>query len=119
MLQVQFWSTTETQFSLTKFNLSMRINAAMLSPQSLVLPCLSSVIQNHDLFQDEEEVPPEAGKDQEETVEKTDEAAQEESETEEKSQGEKSKEEPQTEHKNSDEGSEKEEPQVSKLDFYL
>ncbi|XP_060751773.1 hypoxia up-regulated protein 1 isoform X1 [Tachysurus vachellii] len=63
--------------------------------------------------QDEEEVPPEAGKDQEETVEKTDEAAKEQSETEEKSQGEKSKE-SQTEDKKSDEGSEKEEPQAEK-----
>ncbi|KAK3522023.1 hypothetical protein QTP70_021384 [Hemibagrus guttatus] len=64
--------------------------------------------------QDEEEVPLEAGKDQEETVEKTDEAAQEQSKTEEKGQGEKSKEEPQTEEKKSDEGSEKEEPQAEK-----
>lgn len=61
------------------------------------------------LFQDEEEVPPEAGK---EVVQKTDEAAQEQSKTEEKS-----KEEPQAEEKKSDEGSDKEEPQVRKLDF--
>lgn len=64
------------------------------------------------LFQDEEEVPPEAGKEQEEVVQKTDEAAQEQSKTEEKS-----KEEPQAEEKKSDEGSDKEEPQVRKLDF--
>ncbi|XP_026797716.2 hypoxia up-regulated protein 1 isoform X1 [Pangasianodon hypophthalmus] len=64
--------------------------------------------------QDEEEVPPEAGKDQEEAVEKTDEAAQEQSDKEEKGQGEKSKEEPQTEEKKSDEGSDKEEPQAEK-----
>ncbi|MCJ8742533.1 hypothetical protein PDJAM_G00083110 [Pangasius djambal] len=64
--------------------------------------------------QDEEEVPPEAGKDQEEAVEKADEAAQEQSDTEEKGQGEKNKEEPQTEEKKSDEGSDKEEPQAEK-----
>lgn len=60
--------------------------------------------------QDEEEVPPEAGKEQEEVVQKTDEAAQEQSKTEEKS-----KEEPQAEEKKSDEGSDKEEPQAEKV----
>ncbi|KAM9455464.1 hypoxia up-regulated protein 1 isoform 1-T2 [Clarias gariepinus] len=58
--------------------------------------------------QDEEEVPPEAGKEQEEATEKT-EAHQEQSDTEEKS-----KEEPPTEEKKSDEGSEKDEPQTEK-----
>ncbi|KAF5895120.1 hypoxia up-regulated protein 1 [Clarias magur] len=58
--------------------------------------------------QDEEEVPPEAGKEQDEAAEKT-EATQEQSETEEKS-----KEEPPTEEKKSDEGSEKEEPPTEK-----
>lgn len=62
------------------------------------------------MYQDEEEVPPEAGKDQDEAVEKTDEAAQEQSETEEKG-----KEEPQTEEKKSDESTDKKEPQVEKL----
>lgn len=64
--------------------------------------------------QDEEEVPPEAGKDQEEAVEKTDEAAQDQYET-----GEKSKEEPQTEEKKPGEGSDKEEPQVGNLCLIL
>lgn len=78
--------------------------------------CSGSIqTSNPSLFQDEEEVPPEAGKEQEEAVEKTDEAAQEPSQTEEKSEGEKSKEEPQTDEKKSDEASDKEEPQVRKL----
>ncbi|XP_036450837.1 hypoxia up-regulated protein 1 isoform X2 [Colossoma macropomum] len=65
--------------------------------------------------QDEEEVPPEAGKDQDEAVEKPEESAQEKPETEEKSQGENSKAESQTEEKKPDkEDSDKDEPQVEK-----
>ncbi|KAL6472951.1 hypothetical protein MHYP_G00191390 [Metynnis hypsauchen] len=65
--------------------------------------------------QDEEEVPPEAGKDQDEAVEKPEESAQEKPETEEKSQGENSKAESQTEEKKPDkEGTDKDEPQVEK-----
>lgn len=105
-----------SQFNVTKINLSLGINDAIFPFSLWSTFFLNSVIQNHDVFQDEEEVPPEAGKDQEETVEKTAEAAKEQSETEEKSQGEKSKE-SQTEDKKSDEGSEKEEPQVRKHDF--
>ncbi|KAF7701242.1 hypothetical protein HF521_002407 [Silurus meridionalis] len=67
-----------------------------------------------DQAQDEEEVFPEAGKDQEEVVEKSAEAAPEQSETEEKSDEGKNKEEPETEEKKSDEGSDKEEPQPEK-----
>ncbi|KAL7847169.1 hypothetical protein SRHO_G00221490 [Serrasalmus rhombeus] len=65
--------------------------------------------------QDEEEVPPEAGKDQDEAVEKPEESAQEKPETEEKSQGKDSKAESQTEEKKPDkEGTDKDEPQVEK-----
>ncbi|XP_017548175.2 hypoxia up-regulated protein 1 [Pygocentrus nattereri] len=65
--------------------------------------------------QDEEEVPPEAGKDQDEAVEKPEESAPEKPETEEKSQGKNSKAESQTEEKKPDkEGTDKDEPQVEK-----
>ncbi|XP_076876610.1 hypoxia up-regulated protein 1 [Brachyhypopomus gauderio] len=65
--------------------------------------------------QDEEEVPPEAGKDQEDAEEKPEERAQEKPETEEKIQGEKSEGEPQAEEKKADgEASDKEEPQAEK-----
>ncbi|XP_066507498.1 hypoxia up-regulated protein 1 isoform X3 [Hoplias malabaricus] len=65
--------------------------------------------------QDEEEVPPEVGKDQDETVEKPKESVHEKSDTEEKSQEEKSEGESQTEDRKLDkEGSDKDEPQVEK-----
>ncbi|KAL7847660.1 hypothetical protein AOLI_G00223780 [Acnodon oligacanthus] len=65
--------------------------------------------------QDEEEVPPEAGKDQDEAVEKPEESAQEKPEAEEKTQGENSKAESQTEEKKPDkEGTDTDEPQVEK-----
>uniref|UniRef100_A0AAR2LEE0 Hypoxia up-regulated protein 1 n=1 Tax=Pygocentrus nattereri TaxID=42514 RepID=A0AAR2LEE0_PYGNA len=65
---------------------------------------------------DEEEVPPEAGKDQDEAVEKPEESAPEKPETEEKSQGKNSKAESQTEEKKPDkEGTDKDEPQVRRL----
>uniref|UniRef100_A0A8B9J9E4 Hypoxia up-regulated protein 1 n=1 Tax=Astyanax mexicanus TaxID=7994 RepID=A0A8B9J9E4_ASTMX len=60
--------------------------------------------------QDEEEVPPESGKDQDEPVEKPDESAKEKPDTEEKTE-----EEPQTEEKKPDkEGSDKEQPEEEK-----
>ncbi|XP_072515313.1 hypoxia up-regulated protein 1 [Salminus brasiliensis] len=60
--------------------------------------------------QDEEEVPPEAGKDQDEPVEKPEESTKEKPDTEEKSEGES-----QTEEKKPDrEGSDKEQPEVEK-----
>uniref|UniRef100_A0AAR2KTN7 Hypoxia up-regulated protein 1 n=1 Tax=Pygocentrus nattereri TaxID=42514 RepID=A0AAR2KTN7_PYGNA len=62
--------------------------------------------------QDEEEVPPEAGKDQDEAVEKPEESAPEKPETEEKSQGKNSKAESQTEEKKPD----KEEKEAEKSD---
>ncbi|KAI4875826.1 hypothetical protein NFI96_024442 [Prochilodus magdalenae] len=65
--------------------------------------------------QDEEEVPPEAGKDQDETAEKPKESAQEKLETEEKTEGEKSKGESQTEEQKPDkESSDKDQPQAEK-----
>lgn len=82
-----------------------------IKPHEDTCACVNClIIRCHVVFQDEEEVPPEAGKEQEEATEKT-EAHQEQSDTEEKS-----KEEPPTEEKKSNEGSEKDEPQVRQLD---
>ncbi|XP_035391853.1 hypoxia up-regulated protein 1 isoform X4 [Electrophorus electricus] len=65
--------------------------------------------------QDEEEVPPEASKDQDATEEKPEETAQDKAETDDRDQGEKSEGKPQMEEKKTDdEGADKEEPQAEK-----
>ncbi|XP_035391849.1 hypoxia up-regulated protein 1 isoform X1 [Electrophorus electricus] len=67
--------------------------------------------------QDEEEVPPEASKDQDATEEKPEETAQDKAETDDRDQGEKSEGKPQMEEKKTDdEGADKEEPQQAEKD---